>query len=456
MKKNIDKEHIIFLITLFDVFILSIGHAIQSSIIVLSALFMFSFIVLISPRGYFLPLMLFYLPWSSVLKLKPDMFTFHSLIAPVIFLIIFYKGLEVKQKYSSIHIVLPLLFAAYTLLVKLFNGLILCTSYISFILMMFFIPMYVDLYKKEISFEKCTMYLTGGILSACIASRLLMKFPHMLHYISVYEWEKVQLTRLSGFYGDPNYYSAQILVAIAALLITIGYKKKKVSYETPAIIALLYFGMLSISKMFVICLVLMFLLWTVRFFIMRRNIPYTLIIIVLLIIIFPKISGNKFYSDTLNSYLFRFRTVTDLSSLTTDRNKLIATYVSYLFSNVDKLCFGIGLSDDQVRVLLRTNNAHNTIIQSVYQIGLVGCIIMAGWWVGISSKFPRGNKTGFSKWVALSILACAIFLPWMALDILYFSEFFYFILFFLVAKSYLKDMADNALDEYIVRGGVIL
>ena len=190
----------------------------------------------------------------------------------------------------------------------------------------------------------------------------------------------------------------------------------------------------------------------IHFFIVRRNIPYTIIIIILLIIILPKMVGDGFYSDTLNSYLFRFRSVTDLSSLTTDRNKLMATYANYLFSNVDKLCFGVGLSDDQVRILLQTNNAHNTVIQSVYQVGLVGCIIMAGWWTGISSKFPTENKASFSKWVAVSILACAIFLPWMALDILYFSEFFYFILFFLVAKNYLTDMADNATDGYIVKG----
>jgi len=54
--------------------------------------------------------------------------------------------------------------------------------------------------------------------------------------------------------------------------------------------------------------------------------------------------------------------------------------LNYLVSITDKLFWGIGLSPDQVRILLKTNNAYNALIEMVYQLGIVGGLFMV-WWL---------------------------------------------------------------------------
>jgi hypothetical protein len=49
-----------------------------------------------------------------------------------------------------------------------------------------------------------------------------------------------------------------------------------------------------------------------------------------------------------------------------------------------------------------------------------------------------------SDWLNLGLMATAIFLPWFALDMLYFREFFYFILLWFLLRNYLTEKAENS------------
>ena len=63
-------------------------------------------------------------------------------------------------------------------------------------------------------------------MTAFIASNLLMTNQNVIKYIDINKEMTVGL-RLSGFYGDPNYFSAQMLVSIAGLLIMLSMVKNK-------------------------------------------------------------------------------------------------------------------------------------------------------------------------------------------------------------------------------------
>ena len=430
----------LLIISLLNVMLLSIGHAMSSQVLVLGALVVFAASTIISPKGNFLPLMLFYLPWSPVLKLMPNTFTFSTLVVPIVFLSLILEGLNNERKYKIEHLVLPLFFMAYTLLVKLLNALPIETPYLFFMMMMFFIPIYARRYKADICFERCVLFLTAGVLSACLAAQILMNYPHMLQYIVVDNSEGIGVNRLSGFYGDANYYSAHILVAIAALLTVLGETKKKslIALQIGLIVALSYFGMLSVSKMFILCFVSLATLWVFNLLLEKRSIRYKLVVIVAVAFIVGIVVASNLFSEQINLYLIRFGVVSDTRTLTTGRTDLWGVYLNYLVSNTDKLFLGIGLSQDQVRLLLKTNNAHNTLIEIVYQLGIIGSLFMVWWWKRLYVELADKIHMGFSKWGYFLMMTVAVVIPWFALDILFFDEFFYFILLLILSRKYLS------------------
>ncbi|MBA9025656.1 hypothetical protein [Peribacillus huizhouensis] len=425
----------LLILALISVLILSIGHAYSNQILLLGSLLLFAGVTLVPNKKYFLPIMLFYLPWSPVLKINPGTFTFFTLVVPFVFLLISLSDFKNRLYYREC-IFVPLFFVAYTLLVKLLNGYAIDMSYLFFIMMLFFIPIYVNRYGKNIDFEACVLYLTVGVLSAGTAAKILMNFPHMLRYIDVYEWEKIGLTRLSGFYGDANFYSANILVTIASLLIVLYKTKNKtmIVLQIVSIMALLYYGMLSVSKMFILCVAGIAVLWVFSLVLVKRNVLYKIGMgLTILLVLVIGIASNLF-SEQIELYLIRFGMVTDTQSLTTGRSGLFEIYINYLFSSIVSLFFGVGLSSME---LVSTSASHNTLIQIIYQVGLLGSIFLIVWWWMVYSILSNKVKLRtFEKYYFL-ILIIAYFLPWLSLDMLYFDEFFYIILLSILAKNYI-------------------
>ncbi|PHD75785.1 hypothetical protein COF64_11420 [Bacillus sp. AFS043905] len=432
------KKHNIqlLILSILSVLTLSIGHAYNNQMILLGTLLLFSGLILCSHKKYFLPIMLFYLPWSPILKSNPGSFTFFTLIVPCVFLLILFRGLKKQIKYKVELIILPFFFIAYTLLVKLLNGLPLDMSYCFFIMMMLFVPVYASEYKEEIEFETCVLYLTTGVLTACVASNILMNIPHMLVYIDVYQWEKIGLTRLSGFYGDANFYSVHILVAISSLLIILSKTRKKtlIVIQILAIMALLYYGMLSVSKMFILCIACMGLLWLYSLVIVKRDFLYKLGILFTILFVSGIAIGSNLFSEQIHQYLIRFGMVTDTQSLTTGRRSLYDMYINYLLTNFDNLYFGNGLSNQ----FLNAKSSHNTLIQIIYQVGLFGSVLLIVWWGRIYALLSNNIKLGNMGKYYFLIIIIAYFMPWIALEMFRFDEFFYITLLAIVAKNYLS------------------
>ncbi|UPM54750.1 hypothetical protein [Gottfriedia acidiceleris] len=430
-KKNVK----LLILALISVLSLSIGHAFNNQILLLGSLLLFAGVALVPHKKYFLPIMLFYLPWSPVLKTNPGTLTLFTLVVPCVFLLMILNG-STKSISSKVHIFLPLFFIAYTLVVKMLKGLSIDMSYLFFIMMLFFIPIYVNRYRKEMDFETCVLYLTAGVLSACIAAKILMNFPHMLEYIDVYEWKNIGLTRLSGFYGDANFYSANILVAIGSLQIVMYKTRNKtlIAFQIFSIMALLYYGMLSVSKMFIICIALIAVLWMFCLLLGKRNFSYKIGMVLTIFLVVGIAVASNLFSEQFGLYLLRFGMVTDTQSLTTGRSGLFDMYINYLFSSNLRLFFGVGLSSLE---FVNERASHNTLIQSIYQVGAIGSVFLIVWWGMVYSSLSNKVKLGtFEKYYFL-ILIIAYFFSWFSLDMLFFDEFFYITLLSILAKNYL-------------------
>lgn len=438
----------ILIYILLDILFLSIGHMLNINIITLICLIGFVVILITSPKQYFLPIMLFYLPWSPIMKFEPGSFTWFTFIVPIFFVyIVIFKSnqdINISISMKTVLLILPLIIL--TLFVKLYSAYSIDFGYIMFIFMLIFIPTYTSIYKDEISFEECIIFLSVGIISACISSSILSKYPHMMGYINVYEWENVGLTRLSGFYGDSNFYSAQILVAIFGTLIIITYNDCKLGSNSKILLflnvmILIYCGLLSVSKMFLLIVCIGVLVWITTVLILNKNIKLKLSIIFILMISIIFIFSSDIFLKQIEMYSTRFGMVDNVSDLTTGRSDIYVQYINLLINDIKSFLLGQGYTDVFVGDILKAS--HNSIIQTIYQFGILGGTFIILWMLNLNKIIGSNKIYNINKKIMIIIFSFGCFLPWLALDILYFDEFFYITTLFLIGKRYISISKNN-------------
>ncbi len=343
---------------------------------------------------------------------------------------------EYKEKKGIIEVgnlLLVLIFIIYTLILKLLLNQNFSMSYVMFVFMLFFLPTYLKLYRDQLSFELSIISFSTGIITAGFISKILMKYPHMLQYIDVYEWKRVGLTRLSGFYGDANFYSSHIIVAICGLLIIAMNKEFKHAIKLfVLVIALIYLGLLSVSKMFLFVLIVVSFLWMLTLLFNKENILLKIRIILCVAIGVIFIISSGIFADQIHMYMIRFDMVSDTNSLTTGRSTILENYISFFENNPFALFFGQGYSSVYSSKL--NFAAHNTLIQSLYQFGIIGSMILAIWLFQLNNKIKTESNSVLSV-----IFAIACFIPWLSLDILFFDEFFYILALYIIGKKYFEN-----------------
>lgn len=449
MLTSSDKK--ILLSIIFNISLLSIGHALSQKIIILAALIHFVFIVIKSPRESFFQIMLFYLPWSPVMKFTPDTFTWFTFIVPIFYVYICLFKTEKYEniKYSKESILITLSILVLTLFIKLINSYKISFSYIMFIFMFMFIPTYFNNYGKKIYFTSSAIFLSFGIISTCIASKILINYSHMISYIEVDEFKNLSLVRLSGFYGDPNFYSSHILVAILCLfIILIKDKSKNKMLLCINIIILLYFGMESVSKMFLLVIVASLIVWTIGLLVMRENKKVKIGIIIMTVLSFLVIHKLGIFEEQIAMYISRFSNVSNFNQLTTGRSNLFFKYIEFFKEDIFVTILGQGYSEVLPKGM--THRAHNSLIQSIYQFGIFGTSILFIWLFKLSKcikyKKLEIKSRSITKLCMIISLFIACFLPWASLDILFFDEFFYITSLFLIGRRYILNYEEVNID----------
>ena len=342
------------------------------------------------------------------------MFTFALLLICIIRLE--HNGLNLK-KYQ---IIIPALLGVETLLAKLLHENSLSNSYLFFMTMLVLFPCILDEDVKEYSFFEVTLFYAVGIISSALTAQRIAIYPNISAFITVDSYQMI--TRLSGFYGDPNFYAAQITACFAGIQILLTNEKNRNRRILLAIIAVLLFycGMLSASKTFVLVFAALLLLWT-------------------LIILDKENRGNAFFRITLGltvavalvlsssefTRLFqiiaeRFSFSSNASEITTHRTDLWMMYLNELSRNPRLILFGEGFTNTN----LNHRASHNTLIQGVYQFGILGFPLLITWMIMSMKKLLEvmGEVNIKKKYVTLMFVG--VVLPWLSLDILFFDEFF--------------------------------
>lgn len=407
-----------------------IAQIMGNSILLLGLLIAFLLLLVwTGENNLVLPVLLYFLPWSPLLKLYSGSFSFFTI--GLLTTCVYY---QIKTRFSLklYQIVLPMLLMIITLVGKLLQGNYFSMEYIFFFSMMVFFPCVTRNNTRKDGFWNLCFFFALGIISAALSAQYAAKFPNIMQYIKVESYHTV--TRLSGYYGDPNYYAAHITACVAGILLLLIQEKNRLKRVSLYVLlsVLIYCGLLSASKSFALVSAAIFLTW-IPILLEHRGrggnlfrITLGLLCAGLVIVVSP------LFQELIRILDDRFSYAANMSQFTTGRTDIWVEYLHELGHNPLLLLFGEGYTS----VLLFRKVAHNSLIQTILQFGLIGTPVLAVWLFYFlrdsESDLPRGKK----KATYALVMLAGVVGPWLALDILFFDEFFLMPVFLVFGVQY--------------------
>lgn len=167
-------------------------------------------------------------------------------------------------------------------------------------------------------------------------------------------------------FDNENMVGLFALVAIGILLVLLINNKKERVLRLALIVYFSFFGLLTTSKTFIICLVLMLTLFILYLY---RSSFFKALGITVFTVAAIIIGINTLFSNEIQRIIIRFHA----ADLSTGRNALLQEYNTYIFSDWKRVIFGIGLQN-VVEKSGAHNSPHNATQELVLCWGIVGLI----------------------------------------------------------------------------------
>lgn len=442
---KINKENNKYLVACVIISVwLCIAQMMGNTLILLPCLLLFLVLVIWGTfNGRILPLLLYFLPWSPLIKIEQGTMSFYSVALILISMIVLIKN---KFKINVYQMIVAIFLFGYTLLSRYAEGYLFDNSYILFILFLFSFPLIAKEVGRKYNIFYLVAFFNTGIILAALSAQKLIEYPNISKYIEIHESQSI--TRLSGYYEDPNFYSAHITATLAVVLLVFLYEKntKRLIYLIISACLLVYCGLLSASKTFIVVVFATVLLW-ILFLLFRvgkisKKTSFLLIFVVLIMFIL----SSTVFSDLINVLILRFNENANLSTLTTGRTDIWGNYLEVFKENIKVLLFGRGF----VNVLVDSSSSHNSMIQLVYQMGLFGTPAIILWIELLKRKAVIKKYRGNS--LCLMVLLMGFFGPWLSLDMMFFDEFFIMPLFLFAVLNEVYALEYEYRQEKEVRG----
>lgn len=388
------------------------------------------FVVLSCGRNAVFAVLLYFLPWSPLLRLDNKSVSFFTIALLAVCLVYCLKDHLSFNTYQS---VLAFFLVLLTLAAKLWQGNPIRNNYLFFVCMLFLLPSVVEK-SNAVSFKEATLFFAAGVVMAALIAQQTAGLPNISKYINVQSY--LSITRRSGFYGDPNFYAAHITACLAGVQLLLSREEKRVHQLAllALMVLLIYCGLLSASKSFVLTTAGLFLAWVpILLEKGHRTSKFRLLLGILC-------AGAVIVSSSAFEPLFevideRFSYAANISQLTTKRTDLWMDYLNEFAHNVSLTLLGHGYTS----VTLHGWASHNTIIQSVYQFGLLGAPLLFIWVALTLKRVRQGLKDSRSNWRYTLLMLVGVVIPWIALDILFFDEFFLLPVYVVLGSHYSKE-----------------
>ena len=371
--------------------------------------------------------LLFFLPWSPLLRMDRSSI---SLFTIALLVTCLYYWQRDGFRLSLYQILVTAFLAVTTLIAKAIQSNPIQNHYLFFFMMLLLFPCVAKGLRGAANFSRLTLFFSCGIIMAALSARQIAAYPNISQYIKVDSYLKI--TRLSGYYRDPNFYSAHITACLAGvqLLMSRERQRSRQIVWLGVMMVLIYCGMLSASKSFVIVLACLF-------FVKRGTAILAGVACAAAVMLL-----SAAVQDLLRMVMSRFSYAANVSDLTTHRSEIWRMYLHDLSYDPVLMLLGSGFTS----VTLRMKASHNTIIQGVFQFGLIGLPVLCTWLV-MTLKRASG-RSGCRK-NAFLLMCVGVVLPWMALDIMFFDEFFLLPVYAVIGAGYAAP-GDEQIDGNVV------
>ena len=379
-----------------------------------------------------MPVVLFFLPFAPLLKLMPDTISFFTLSLLVVYSICLVRG---YRNVRIAHMVPALLLLVLTLTVKIAYGYSVGSSYFLFALSLMLVPFLVTELDGRYDFYWITLCFILGVLTAAFASLLLSDISSVARYVHIVT--EVTTRRRSGFYNDPNFYAAHITAALSGVLVMLLNQVDRIKQIVLSVLAvlLIYCGLLSVSKSFMLIAVCILFCWFLSFLFRKGRISAKIVTIITLVIVLAYILSSSVFTDLLDLMFIRLSKNATMAQFTTHRVELWASYLNAFKEDFWLTLFGSGYS----KVLVNDRAAHNTLLQLIFQFGLIGTGFMAAWYACFARTMLMHSEVRRPDFAQMAILFIGCCGPWMGLDYLWFDEIFLIPVYLCIAIRFLNQ-----------------
>ncbi|WZL73677.1 hypothetical protein QBE52_02775 [Clostridiaceae bacterium 35-E11] len=238
-----------------------------------------------------------------------------------------------------------------------------------------------------------------GVINSVFSAIILYRIPNMQVL-----WKDAYINnvrRFSGLEYDPNFFSVILLITLSICIMFV-LKEKSFFYKLSSLI-LVIIGFSTLSKTFLFGLVLL-LIVTLYY----TNSPIKLLgylkkIVLLIPIILILLMLNDTFKDNVSLMFYRVSNINTLDDLTTNRYGMQVTYISFITSSAMNFLFGHGFSTEAIFQQGISYSAHNTYLQIIFYVGIVGFILITSYFVSIF-KLKTYRKNKFSNLTLIIIL----------------------------------------------------
>ena len=361
---------------------------------------------LIATREEMIALIIACIPMSAGFQYKYLIF-----VCIVIYAVRFYKDI----KFNSA--ILPLLFMmVWDLIHGIFYPFVL-SEFLRGFAELIFCTFLMLIIPKKIDYKLISRLL--AISSICMMLIVLLNLLEQTNY----NFEEIFVGTYRFGVGDEsvkNYgvnYNANALglianLSIAGLLQLIVAKKHNI-FDYLLIVILVMFGVMTMSRAFLICLVLILAMFAVSgvptFASKLRRLLLIALIVVLLVTLVLALMPNVY-----ETFAARFK----VDDVTNGRSDLFAFYMDHLLSSPKHILFGVGrqgygdiIADMYTGVYVggdtEMNVCHNGTQELLVCWGFPGLLLFAWFIVEMINKKPKGIKRGIVNYIPLVLILVA-------------------------------------------------
>ena len=380
-----------------------------------------------------LALMMMVMPFANIFKPSPEAQSFFTYLMLIYVIWYFAKNRFVHKGF------LLSLFALIVYLVVQMTVSMNILRTIKFVANLLFIYLAVNSANVHNNKKLYIAYIVGFVVTSLIAA--LNIIPNLTDYIGTQDFmiENQEVFRFTGMYGDPNYYSINVIISLC-LIVILNHRKELSAVPAIGLAALMVlFVGLTMSKSAFLMLIFPLVLLLYSKIQKKNYLLFACVTVISAILVVQLLTGKiEIFSGVLN----RFNEATDADSLTTGRSYLWERYMNFLGDNPFTLWFGGGFGAN----LLSARESHNTYIDMLYYLGILGTVLLATVF-GVLSKFKRKsiklNLLNYSVWLCIAVMY--FFLS----QLFYFDWAFHIVIAILVSKMDMNQMKEAYSSEKI-------